>query len=81
MKNCSFYHLSTKLIHPHFISFHWGPMRTGRSIAHAANAANHLAVVNLAHRSISRDGTVQTPTIAPLQGQHTSASDGKAING
>lgn len=55
-------------------------MRTGRSIAHAANAANHLAVVNLAHRSISR-GTVQTPTIAPLQGQHTSASDGKAING
>lgn len=44
-------------------------MRTGRSIAHAANAANHLAVVNLAHRSIS-DGNA---TIAPLKGQHTSA--------
>lgn len=36
--------------------------------AHAANA-RHLAVVNLAHRSIS-DGTA---TIAPLKGQHTSA--------
>ena len=49
-----------------------GTLQRTSSIAHAANASN-LAVLNLAHRSISD----KTATIAPLKGQHTSSTQGK----